>query len=257
MRCSGVLGTPWPPGSRSAETTKTGAASEAGGGRVEVAPHRYSLRVAPRGQVGGVAEIRCEVPATEEARHDARIARAVDLPPLHRGKQRGTGVLFGKEHRQTARVEIRTVGKDGDAEARTHGARRVPFELVFVDVPGRGQVGIRRADQAELEGVCTETRLLNEPLAEGFAHIAQRGKQGPAEHELHVLHARVSQRLEIAELVLRAGSALRIPLVLGHLDEGLETRAAARIFRRNRPAVPSRRSSTCGRCSHSSCAESR
>ena len=98
----------------------------------------------------------------------------------------------------------------------------VGAEVLLFGRPRRRVVGVRAADQPELERVHAEPLLLDEALLEGVPDVVQRRKHlmrvGDRAEELQAV-----QLLEAADLVgrLHAGTALGVALVLVHLHQRL------------------------------------
>ena len=206
----------------------------------QVAAHRHAAGVARRSDAR-VARVVGVVPAPEEAQHQARAAGAVDLAALHGCEERRACVLLGPDDRQTAGVEVELVG---EARRKLLAHRRsgaaVPRVVGgFRHQPGRTQVRVGAPDQAELEGVHAEPLFLQQAFLQGVAD--ELAGAGRLRHEAREAPREGVHRelLEAAQLVLalESGVALRVALVLHHLDEPLELRPPAGLGDVDRAAV--------------------
>ena len=175
------------------------------------------------------------MPAREEAHGNPRSAGPEDLAPAHGGEQGVARVLLRPDAGESAGIEL-----DVLLEA---GGRRRPDGVPPPDVgdvtvlahrAGRSDVGVGARDDAQLEGVRAELRLLLEALLQRVAHeapgllrVAHEGDELPRE-------VAEGELLEAAELVLgvHADAALRIALVLHDLDQALDVGAGGARRRR-------------------------
>src|SRR5439155_24190977 len=157
----------------------------------------------------------------------ASSAGAVDLAPAYGGEERIARVLFGPYDGEAARRRLDARRRDPGEHERRRGVVAQPDVTVGAEVllfgrPRRRVVGVRAADQPELERVHAQPLLLDEALLEGVPDVVQRRKHlmrvGDRAEELQAV-----QLLEAADLVgrLHAGPALGVALVLVHLDQRL------------------------------------
>ena len=218
----------------------------------DLAAHGDALAVAHLDQVRPGAD-GLGVPAGEEADDRPCPARAVDLPPSHRGEDRVSGVLLRPHHREPARAVL-----DVRPPLRVEAAARVGCRSVGVENAGVARplvlahaardavVIVGGGDETEPEGVHLDRLLLLEAFLQRVPDERERRegvRGGAVAEERHPVGG-----LEGAKLVRRANSrlALRAGLGLVDLDQRLagspdrgvggRERAVVRVLRQEHPA---------------------
>ena len=186
-------------------------------------------------------EVWSVVPTAEEAHPDAGAGGGIDFAPPHGVEQRRPGVLRCPDRRIARGDDVPVLPQAPRHDVHNALSARLGFGKLAEEVVllrgGEAVVAVGAADQADLEGIDAQFRLVGEPQLEGAAAVLVL--QHPVFLGCAAADVVPIPVLEIGKFVVRRQERMRlaIALDLGDFVNRLPTGAETRVLRANRLAI--------------------